>query len=648
VKSGSSINSSTYAKGNAGGVKVTAATLTIDGAGSTSSTGIASNAETGSTGQAGTVELDVSSLLTVANGGFVTSSTFGPGAAGEVKVKAGRATLEGGGGIFSATAGDGAAGKIEVTVADTLNVKSGSSINSSTYAKGNAGGVKVTAATLTIDGAGSTSFTGIDSNAGTGSTGQAGTVELDVSGLLTVANDGIVTSSTAGPGAAGEVKVKAGRATLEGGGGIFSATEGDGAAGKIEITVADTLTVKSGGLIDSSTYAKGNAGGVKVTAGTLTIDGAGSTSFTGIDSNAETGSTGQAGTVELDVSGLLTVANGGVVTSNTAGAGAAGGVFVKGGALLVDGATISSRAESGSSGESGVVIVDIQGDATIKENGGITAANVAGITGARAAQLNPYGVAVRANSLRLNGGSISATANGDAPAGGIYIEVRRGLSMDGSSLINNGLVPSSIRTSAVNGHGGDIEILAGPLLRIDSSGIITSVTGTLINRNGGNIKLTANTLALNTGVIQANTSSSGGSGGDIYLDVKSLLTSHGSLLAGGTAIRSRTAAAGHNVIQAAAPTGLSGHITINAPALDLSGSLMGLTSAAMPSERLGKSPCQASGGSSLSSAGRGGLPPPSDQPAGAPTTAARPGPPLAATLADGFLRLAAASPCIAY
>lgn len=66
---------------------------------------------------------------------------------------------------------------------------------------------------------------------------------------------------------------------------------------------------------------------------------------------------------------------------------------------------------------------------------------------------------------------------------------------------------------------------------------------------------------------------------------------------------------GFNVIQAAAPDGVSGSIQIASPALDLSGSLAGVQAQILQNEALGRSPCDDAAGSSMAVVGHGGLPP---------------------------------------
>ena len=71
----------------AGTVTVEAGRLVIDGAGSEFFTGIASGAEEGSTGDAGTVRVTTTERLAVRDGGEISSDTFSVGDAGTVRVQ---------------------------------------------------------------------------------------------------------------------------------------------------------------------------------------------------------------------------------------------------------------------------------------------------------------------------------------------------------------------------------------------------------------------------------------------------------------------------------------------------------------------------------------------------------------------------------
>ena len=149
--------------------------------------------------------------------------------------------------------------------------------------------------------------------------------------------------------------------------------------------------------------------------------------------------------------------------------------------------------------------------------------------------------------------------------------------------------------------------MAAPF-RLASSQITTSVLG--VAGNGGNILVLADALALNTGFIQANTAALNASGGRVDVKVKTLVASGGTLVAGGQAVQPfRPGWFASNVIQAAAPTGVSGVIDLASPVLDLSGSLGGLVAQVLDGGGVGRNPCQGHSSSSLALGGRGGMPP---------------------------------------
>jgi hypothetical protein len=64
---------------------------------------------------------------------------------------------------------------------------------------------------------------------------------------------------------------------------------------------------------------------------------------------------------------------------------------------------------------------------------------------------------------------------------------------------------------------------------------------------------------------------------------------------------------GVNVIQAAAPNGVSGNVSLTVPVLDIAGSLKGLSAEVISLGAMSKDLCRIGGGSSLTPLGRGGL-----------------------------------------
>jgi hypothetical protein len=166
--------------------------------------------------------------------------------------------------------------------------------------------------------------------------------------------------------------------------------------------------------------------------------------------------------------------------------------------------------------------------------------------------------------------------------------------------------PSSINTSAEEGNGGDITIEGDGLLWLDHSQITTSGgTG-----NGGDISIRAGTLVLETGFIQANTGGAGATGGNVSIVVQALVPSGNNLsVADPTPAVFQPNVFGFNVIQAAAPSGVSGRIGISVPVVDIAGELSGLEAEMIETGPLGKDLCRVGSGSSLTPVGRGGLRP---------------------------------------
>ena len=99
-------------------------------------------------------------------------------------------------------------------------------------------------------------------------------------------------------------------------------------------------------------------------------------------------------------------------------------------------------------------------------------------------------------------------------------------------------------------------------MTLDNSLFTTSVSGS--TGNAGNIDVTAETVALRTGFVQANTVAAGASGGDITITTRSV-TPVGKLEIGGDAPVEFQPGWGKSVIQSAAPIGIPGTILITKP-----------------------------------------------------------------------------------
>jgi filamentous hemagglutinin family protein len=690
VLNGGLIASDTYEEGNAGRVEIEAGNLRIGGQGVFYHTGITSNANFISSGKAGTVTLRVAELLELLNSGQIATNTFGSGVAGVVKIEAGNVLIDTQGssnftGIASAAyqSSSGQSGIVMIRVADLIEVLNSGQISTDTNASGNAGEVNVEAGSLRIDGQGAYFFTGLTSRSGYGSSGKAGKITIRVADLLELLNGGQISNDTDTSGDAGGVVIEAGRLRIDGQGyGLYTGITSDaspgssGKAGTMTIKVADLLELLDGGQISTNTYGAGDAQGMEIEAGSLRIDGQGSSKFTGIRSHAQSGSSGKAGTAMVRVANQIDVLNGGEISSSTFGSGNAGGVDIEAGSLRIDGLAsnyftgIGSTAEPSSSGNAGTVTITAADLLTVVNGGEISSSTFSsGNAGnvriqAREIMIDSLGsdllslissesvqsaqgfagnVEIEAGKVTLqNEGAISISTRQNISEE-ITLETERAhlyihsplLILDRGAVITAqswGNVPaaaieikadsilvcgnSRITTSSTDANGGPIT-LQGEVIDLRDSLITSSVAG--LSGDGGNITIkgagAAKALILEGGFIQAN-APAGARGGDIFIDAKAVIPEGGVLEVGGLERQTFEPGSGRNIIQAAAPGGEQGTIQITSPELDISGSLVNLEARLAETIRLAADPCFSAGNAeanSLAFAGSGGLPAGPDQ-----------------------------------
>ena len=395
--------------------------------------------------------------------------------------------------------------------------------------------------------------------------------------------------------------------------------ESAGRAGNVEVESTGDMNILRVGQIASTTLGAERGGTVTVKpGGKLTIDARGMTENnvgTGILTSAGTTigpdvrDTGDAGKVTVESKDAIILRNGGEISSFTYGTGKAGNVTVRAATLTVENA--ESEIDAGSkdkvsSGKTGNIDVAASESIAITNEGRISLENDAEAMNAKDIQAGR--VMVAAPEIRLSrGGQITSQSSGNVNAADIRVNFDRGLVLANQSLI---------RTTANTGNGGAITVQGGGTIRLDDSRFETSVSGQ--DGNGGDIRVRADTLFLNTGDIEANAKS--GNGGDIRLDLQTLIPSGNTLNGrelsssdpfskGDSSVSWKPFQFGNNVIQAVSETGLSGTISLTAPQLDLSGVLANLGNPAFDTSIIGQDFCGLGTGSSLTVQGRGGLPP---------------------------------------
>jgi filamentous hemagglutinin family protein len=605
--------------------------------------------------------------ITISGGADIHALALGSGRGADVVLaSAGDAVLDAAQarvGTFAA----GPSGSLSVTAGGTLSLQNGAALSAATAGTGAAGSITVTAHDLTI------SPLSAIMNVSSGQA-VAGDIAVNVAGQLSIQGRpspvngdpetmGVsdfcggcpgaapktgITSQSSGAANAGNIAIEAGNLTITGMGAIGSVIVGSGSgdAGKVSVNVAGQLAIDGGvatipsdqrpaddcctapnqsldqfrsGIIAESMTAKGNAGTVALTAGTLFLTNEGQII-------ANTFGAGQAGDISVNVAGPAVLDNGYIMANSLGATGNAGRVSVSAPILsVINGGAIWAAAAFGF-GTGGDVSIEVPGQMTL--DGGVT--GFASIFAWALANNGGGGlVTVHAGDLSIvGGGEISALvcvcASGDA--GTVIVNVDRTLTIDGKAqpvyvngfvtgidsdtsggsvgnagsaivtardliILNNGRISSSTLAGST-GNGGDVIVIADRIA-IDSratdpnltgfvdaslgpaqslpAGIATETSGI---GNAGRITVNAGSLSiLNGGTISSSTSGSG-NGGNVMVNVRGQLTIDGShadpLLATGIAARSSPGS-----------TGNAGSLEVGAGHLDILGGGSISTEAAM-------------------------------------------------------------------
>ena len=339
IVNGGEVSSSTLSQGQAGNVTVTAQQLKIDRQQNGYFTGITSQTTPNSNGNAGNVIVNADSL-DIINGGEISNDTFSQGHAGNVNVTTQHLKIDSQGseyltGIVSQVNpnSSGDAGKVTVKTG-SLDIVNGGEISSNTFSQGQAGSVDVTAQKLKIDMQASNRFTGISASAKEGS-GNGGGVVVNADSL-DIINGGAISGTTWTQGHAGNVNVTAQQLKIDGyGSSVSSSTNGKGDAGNVLVN-SGSLDIVNGGEISSNTWDQGHGGTVNVIADYLKISNQEALYPTGILADAIRGSSGNAGNVIVKARSLE-IGSAGQISSLAWSLGHGGNVNVTSNQLKIDG-----------------------------------------------------------------------------------------------------------------------------------------------------------------------------------------------------------------------------------------------------------------------------------------------------------------------
>ena len=456
------------------------------------------------------------------------------------------------GGIFARTLGSGAAANVTINT-NRLTVQEGARISTATFDQGRGGSLLVNAQSVevigaTVSGEPFSAFF-VDSEG----SGDAGNITINTSSLI-LRSGGFIGVATVGDGRGGNLIVNAKESVQLLGttpdGNIASSfaafTLGAKDAGNVTINTGK-LVINDGADIFAATYGAGRGGNITVNAENVEISGTGKVGNTvfasGLVSQTESQATGNAGDVFV-TTGKLTVRDGARISASTFGAGKAGNVTIdafesvdvfgtsfnqelasrlsaqvntdatgNGGELQIttgkfsvrDGAQVS--ASTFGAGNTGILVINAR---DLVEVSGASANNriasglfnqvgSGGTGNARDFRIDTKQLIVR------DGAEISASTRGKGNAGSLVVNASESVRVVGTGLSGSRVTNLSAR-SFEDGNAGDLRITTEKLF-VENTGKI-SVSGTGAGQPGS-LEVTAGTISLNQGRIDAETTSGG-------------------------------------------------------------------------------------------------------------------------------------------
>ncbi|MBE9209619.1 S-layer family protein [Nostoc sp. LEGE 06077] len=288
------------------------------------------------------------------------------------------------------------------------------------------------------------------------------------------------------------------------------------------------LTLSQGAGVNSNAFGSAASGDIQIDAGTVEISGFSAINPTGVTSLTTSSRTAKsAGNLSINTNNLL-VSNGAAISSITF-----------------------------ANGSTGQVTIRSQNTTVTGDNPAGLYSNISAITYGKG---NAQTLTLDTNRLQiLNGGVVATTSFLIGQAGNLNINATESILIDGYSQANNSSINSAVLfpqaliqklfnlPNVLSANAGTVNITT-PTLTLTNGGVV-SVTNQGTG-DGGNIKIAANKIFLDSqGSIQAQTAS--GEGGNMTLQISDLLLlRHNSLISA-----------------TSAGTGNGGNISIHAPVM---------------------------------------------------------------------------------
>lgn len=284
--------------------------------------GILSLVRANGEGEGGNIEIRTGNL-SLTNGGFLDASTFGRGNAGNITITANDAVILNSGNnsnlvsdisskVLSGAIGN--SGDISI-FAKTLLLSNGSQIAADTFGRGNSGDITINTIDSVILDAGSrtTNLTGIFTTVGNGGFGSGGDIAIATENLVITNNNAQVNAATFGQGKAGNIEVTANTLQFTNSGKLLTTTGSSDDAGDINLKISELVYLagdRSGIFANTNSNSTGNSGNIFIDPKVMIIrDGA----KIAVDNQG----TGIGGTINIQA-GKLTLDNQAVISAETA------------------------------------------------------------------------------------------------------------------------------------------------------------------------------------------------------------------------------------------------------------------------------------------------------------------------------------------
>ncbi|MCP4697541.1 MAG: filamentous hemagglutinin N-terminal domain-containing protein [Gammaproteobacteria bacterium] len=522
------------------------------------------------TGKGGDLSLHAANINLLENA-VISAETHAQGPGGKLSVDTGSLEISGGAEVVTLVWDDGrqagdvnirAGGSVSITGYSSEKERGSQAASRSFNEAGRTGNVTLVAGQLSVADRGRIIS---DAKADTGA------VALGVSGGLTVTGGSLIGTKTV-DGQAGPVNLNAGRLAISTTNSAASSlAEGIGQAGMVRVEAGSLVSLSGGGQISNEAFVTARAGPLLVISPVLEVTGGGKINSKNGGSigimtetlRITTGSqvtydSSRPGEVSVEARDVLIANNNSKLAYQSSGNG--GGITVSADTVaLRDGGAISSQGPSARLNVNGRESLQLTNGAGIGNNGGSVALNTplleienSTVLGKKQSSGANGDIVIETGVLALkNGAGIGIENYSSGQGGTVKIHAAEAISIAGRNA--RGEAAKIVNQVRNTGNGGTVALVS-PAVRMADGGVIEANTQGL--GQAGNIQIQTDELSLVSGARVRSNSLSAGNGGEIDIQ----------------AARSVSLAGELSALQASAgKSGNGGGISIHTPHLQITG-----------------------------------------------------------------------------